>query len=74
MLVLLLRRLNAGHEERIKRPHIIVAELGIGWVRHSRIQPVPVSRDSAAYCAIKVGQAVITDARLFVRGNVGGID
>ena len=68
------RRLHTVHEERIQRLDVLIAELGVGRVRHGRVQPPTTGRDTLAHGAVEVGQGVVTDAVVAVRGDVGGVD
>lgn len=70
----LLHRRHALHEERVQGAYIIVAELGIGRVRHRRIQAAPTRRDTLAHRAVEVGEAVAANAGFRVWRDVGGVD
>ena len=59
------------HEEIIERVEIIVGDLGVGGIRHRRIEPMPILGDAGAHSAVEILEAVIADPGIGIRRDVG---
>ena len=57
-----------------QRGHVLVAHLGVGGVRHGRVEPVAIGGHAVAHRAVEGRIAPATDAVLRVRRDVGGVD
>src|ERR1700712_4534965 len=62
---------NAVHHVRVKRAHVRVRYLGIGRIRHCRIQPLIARGNAVAQHAHKILIAVSANAEALVRRDVG---
>ena len=74
VLVGLLDRLDAVHEVGVQGLDVIRRDLGVGGVRHRRVQRMAVPGHAMAHGAVEVLQRVVADARVLVGRDVGGID
>ena len=66
-------RRDAVHKIAVERSHIALGDLGVGGIRHGRIELVAVLGHAASDRAVEFSEAVTADAGGTVGGDVGGI-
>lgn len=72
-LVGLLHRLHAMHEVGVEGAHVRFADSRVGRVGHRRVERVAGPGHAVAHGTVEVLEAVVADAGLAVRGDVGRV-
>ena len=69
-----LDRCHTLHQVRVQRAHVVISHLGVGRVRHGRVEILACRGHAFTHHFVELFKTVLTDSGLGVRRDVAGID